>query len=77
MDYEMFTPEGNAEVAKIVEVAREYSLTWPEVLFLLDRLSQLETQGEMTKFGEATDTAVREAVYDALGFKTPFYAEMA
>jgi hypothetical protein len=77
MDYEMFTPEGNEEVAKIVEVAREYSLTWPEVLFLLDRLSQLELAGDFTKFGEATDTAVREAVYEALGFETPFYTEMA
>lgn len=72
MDYGMFSPEGDAEVAKIVEVAREYSLTWPEVLFLLDRLSQLES------FGEATDTVVREMVYEALGFiETDFYTEVA
>ena len=65
--YAMFTDAGNAMIHGIVEGAREQNLTWPEVYELLHTIS------EVNGFTEATDTAVRECVYDALGFKTPFY----
>lgn len=66
-DYGMFTEEGNIAVAAIVTVARAGRLTWPETYKLLSRLSAIE------KYGEATDTEVREMVYDALAFETSFY----
>ena len=67
-DYGMFTEEGNAAVAKIVEDARaiydigEYSVeavwNWAQ--------NELVALTYQTRFEEATDTAVREAVYDAI-----------
>jgi hypothetical protein len=66
-DYAMFTDLGNAAVHALVESARKNKLTWPETYRALCALSEQE------EFGEATDTAVRECVYSALGFRTPFY----
>jgi hypothetical protein len=67
-DYAMFTDLGNAAVHAVVVCARENKLTWPETYRALCAL------GEQAEFGEATDTAVRECVYSALGFeKEPFY----
>ena len=66
-DYAMFTELGNAAVHAVVVSARENKLTWPETSRALCAL------GEQAEFGEATDTAVRECVYSALGFRTPFY----
>ena len=66
-DYAMFTELGNAAVHAVVVSARENKLTWPETHRALCALS------EQAEFGEATDTAVRECVYSALGFRTPFY----
>jgi hypothetical protein len=60
--YAMFTESGNAAVAKIVECAETAELPWSTVESLLTALA---THPE---FSEATDTAVREAVYCALGF---------
>ena len=67
-DYGMFTEEGNAAVAKIVDDARgiydigEYSLeavwNWAQ--------NELVALTYQTRFEEATDTAVRAAVYDAI-----------
>ena len=67
-DYNMFTDEGNAAVAKIVEDARaiydigEYGIeavwNWAQ--------NELVALTYQTRFEEATDTAVREAVYDAI-----------
>jgi len=62
MDYGMFSDAGNNEVTRIVAVAKEYDMGFDEVMFLLNELSKFE------KFGEATDTAVRELVGEALGF---------
>ena len=66
--YAMFTPQGDAMVHKLVEQARELAsvdgpvnpveLAWQWLLNELEVLSQVEG------FGEATDTAVREAAYD-------------
>jgi hypothetical protein len=61
-DYAMFTAEGNAAVHGIVVAARLSKMSWSQVYSSLVQLSREET------FGEATDTAVREMVYDALKF---------
>ena len=66
-DYAMFTDLGNAAVHALVVSARENKLTWPQTYRALCAL------GEQKEFGEATDTEVREYVYSALNFKTPFY----
>jgi hypothetical protein len=66
-DYDMFTELGNAAVHALVVSARESKLTWPETYRALCELSKQKD------FGEATDTAVRECVYSALGFQTTFY----
>jgi len=66
-DYGMFSELGNAAVHGVVVAARENKLTWPETYRCLSQLS------EQKEFGEATDTEVREMVYSALNFKTPFY----
>ena len=67
-DYGMFTAEGNAAVQKIVDDARgiydigEYGIeavwNWAQ--------NELVALTYQTRFEEATDTAVREAVYDAI-----------
>ncbi len=67
MDYAMFTPEGNAAVHGIVVMTKVTGCSWLETYQALVNLS--DTKG----FGEATDTAVREMVYDACGFNTNFY----
>jgi len=61
-DYAMFSELGNAAIHAVVIAAEAGNLTWKQVLGTLDRLSREEP------FAEATDTAVRECVYDALGF---------
>jgi hypothetical protein len=67
MNYGMFTDAGNALIHGIVQGAKYKNLTWSHVYTMLETVSQIEG------FGEATDTAVRECVYDALEFKTAFY----
>ena len=66
-DYGMFTELGNAAVHGVVVLARESCLTWPQTYRALHQLS------EQKEFGEAMDTEVRECVYSALNFDTPFY----
>jgi hypothetical protein len=65
--YGMFTEAGNEAVDALVTVAKAMELSWPEVYEALYKLA------DNPKFSEATDTAVREYVYDACGFKTEFY----
>ena len=60
--YAMFTESGNAAVAKIVECAETAELPWSTV----DRM--LTALATHPLYSEATDTAVREAVYYTLGF---------
>jgi hypothetical protein len=62
MEYGMFTSFGNAMVGEIVKAAKYKNLDWPEVR------DMLETISEIKGCEEATDTAVREAVYIALCF---------
>jgi hypothetical protein len=64
-DYAMYTELGNAGVHAIVVAARANQLTWTQVV---NALRQLSDSNEDV-FGEAMDTAVRECVYDALGFR--------
>ena len=66
-DYGMFTELGNAAVHALVVTASENRLNWPQTYRALIQLSKQK------EFGEATDTEVREMVYSALNFDTPFY----
>ena len=59
-DYGMFTDAGNSAVDSIVEMARKHQLSWPTVRAMLAALAQEEA------YVEASDTAVREAVYETL-----------
>lgn len=58
--YGMFTDAGNSAVDSIVEMARKHQLSWPAVRAMLSALALEEA------YEEATDTAVREAVYETL-----------
>ena len=69
MSFAMYTKEGDVGVGAVVNVARFANLSWPETYSLLQRLADSNPD----KYGEALDTAVRECVYNALGFDTPFY----
>lgn len=62
-DYAMYTELGNAGVHGIVVAAKLNSWTWAQTLNALRQLSETEV------FAEATDTMVREYIYDALGFR--------
>ncbi len=66
--YGMFTPKGDAKIGHIVDFAKGHDLDWPSVLSVLRYLAWSEME-----FGEATDTAVREAVYTELELTTDFY----
>lgn len=63
-DYAMFSDFGNDAVAAIVRQARTLNMSWNQVN---DELYALAKRFP-NDFGEATDTAVREAVYIELGF---------
>ena len=65
--FAMFTNAGNNAVASLVTDAKRLGMDWPQVDFALQILAR------KPEFMEATDTAVREAVYDACGFETDFY----
>jgi hypothetical protein len=68
-NYAMYTDFGNDAVDAIVRHARVLKLSWPQVLAELRSLAERFPED----FGEATDTAVREVVYDTLGFESSFY----
>ena len=65
--YGMYTDAGNQAVHAIVEQARATNRAWLEVYQELVRLADVEV------FAEATDTMVREMVYDVLKFESDFY----
>ena len=67
--YAMFSEFGDDAVEAIVRTAKVLNLDWPQVLAELQSLADRFPED----FGEATDTAVREVVYNKLGFDTPFY----
>jgi hypothetical protein len=68
-EFGMFTERGNTAVAGIVAYHKQYKSTWPVVLQNLRDLADYDSE----LYGEAMDTVVREYVYDALGFESPFY----
>ena len=68
-NYSMFSDFGNDAVDAIVRSAKVLNLTWPQVYKELESLANRFPND----FGEAMDTAVRECVYDKLGFNTNFY----
>ena len=59
-NYGMYTDAGNSAVDSIVEMARKHQLSWHTVYDMLEAISLEEA------YEEATDTAVREAVYETL-----------
>lgn len=59
----MFSEAGNIAVGEIVEKSKAENLTWLETYQLLVDLAEFDYD----KFGEATDTVVREMVYEAVG----------
>jgi hypothetical protein len=61
-NYEMFSEEGNLAVADLVTFSKIHNLQDTVVLALMSALSKDE------RFGEATDTAVRECVGSELGW---------
>jgi hypothetical protein len=67
-DFAMFTPEGNQLVERIATAGRELAgvdgPNNPTELAWNWCLRELEKLGTAEGFEEATDTAVREAVYD-------------
>ena len=67
--YGMFSPEGNAAIHGIVLLAKVTGAGWLEVFQSLVNLKN----SDYDTFGEATDTMVREIVYEKLGFTTKFY----
>lgn len=68
-DYGMYTDFGNDAIESIVTRARVLKMDWSATQNELFELARKFPKD----FGEATDTDVREAVYDELGFTTPFY----
>ena len=67
MSYSMYTKKGDAAIASLVEKAKKHNYTWKETYDALVELSKKKGTEE------ATDTAVREVVYDALGYTDSFY----
>lgn len=71
-DYAMFSDKGNALVDRVVNEARVQGWGWAKVC----RHLQLLARAHPRTAGEAYDTAVREVVYQTLGFvkqDEPFY----
>lgn len=68
-DFGMYTDNGNILIQGIVDVAKSTNADWPWVYEKLEMLAK--TKG----FEEATDTMVREIVFDTVGYSnnTPFY----
>lgn len=65
--YGMFTPEGNYMVGRIVEAARGLiKLDGDELNAWQFAYCELQKLGHSYEFCEATDTDVREQVYDAV-----------
>jgi len=63
-EFGMFTEEGDREVYCIVDLALRANLTWSQVTGLLEQLAN--TKG----FEEATDTVVKEQVWEYLFYES-------
>jgi hypothetical protein len=60
--FEMFTSAGDRVVADLVEFAKTHNLSYPVVMSMMDAI------GTDERFGEITDTAVREVIGEELGW---------
>lgn len=69
ISYGMFSEVGNLAVHGIVVAAVTSNLTWPQTY----RCLRVLADSDYRQFGEAMDTNVREAVYNACGFTSSFY----
>jgi len=69
-DYMMYSDRGNALVDRVVKEARVQGWDWPKT----QRHLALLARAHPRVAGEANDTAVREVVYESLGFHEDFYA---
>lgn len=68
-DYAMFSYRGNQLVHGVVQAAEKQGWDWDTTV----RHLALLARAHPGTASEATDTAVREAVYSALNFSEPFY----
>jgi hypothetical protein len=68
-EFGMFTERGNVAVGQLVALAKTAELTWPDTYNMMRVLADSNPD----QYGEVMDTAVREMVYDALGFDSDFY----
>jgi hypothetical protein len=66
-NYDMFTTRGNWMVDRIVEAGRKLRMSDTDEQVWAWTLHELRKLATADEFGEATDTAVRELVYDKLG----------
>jgi phosphatidylserine decarboxylase len=69
MYYGMFTDAGNMAVHTIATIAKDMKLSWADTYQALRNLAESNPE----QYGEATDTVVREIVYDTIGSDEPFY----
>ena len=63
-EFGMFTEEGDYEVYRIVDLAKRARLTWHQVSGLLLQLA------DNPAYEEATDTVVRERVWEYLFYES-------
>jgi hypothetical protein len=63
-EFGMFTEKGDYEVYRIVDLAKRANLTWSQVKGLLEQLAN------DLGFEEATDTVVRERVWECLFYES-------
>ena len=66
-NYDMFTDKGNQMVDRIVVAGRNLRMADTDEQVWAWTLHELRKLATAPEFGEATDTAVREIVYDKLG----------
>ena len=67
VNYDMFTDKGNAMVDRIVQAGRNLRMADTDEQVWAWTQHELRKLATADEFGEATDTAVREIVYDRLG----------
>ena len=65
-NYDMFTTKGNYMVDRIVEAGRKLRISDTDEQVWAWTQHELRKLATADEFGEATDTAVREVVYDKL-----------
>ena len=65
-NYDMFTTKGNYMVDRIVEAGRKLRMSDTDEQVWAWTQHELRKLATADEFGEATDTAVREVVYDKL-----------